>query len=119
MRTRPASSPGPHTTHDAGLNERFRGLGGERCTHIPDPASAAPAPELVSVTVLHRSAGLADAAATALLVAGPRHWRRVAQRMGVQDVLLVDRHLRCQVTARLAQRLSWASTAWRAGVAVV
>ena len=62
----------------SGSYERFRVLDGERCTHILDPFSAAPAAGLVSVTVLHRSAALADAAATALLVAGPQRWRGVA-----------------------------------------
>ena len=47
----------------SGSYERFRMLDGERCTHILDPSIAAPAQGLVSVTVLHRSAALADAAA--------------------------------------------------------
>jgi FAD:protein FMN transferase len=103
----------------SGSYERYRVLDGERCTHILDPGSAAPARGLVSVTVLHRSAGLADAAATALLVAGPQRWRQVAERMGVADVLVVDRELRGEVTARLAWRLHFASPVWRARVAVI
>jgi FAD:protein FMN transferase len=103
----------------SGSYERFRVLDGQRCTHILDPFTAAPATELVSVTVLHRSAALADAAATALLVAGPQRWRRVAERMGVRDVLVVDRHLRGEVSPRLAQRLQFASAAWRANIAVL
>jgi thiamine biosynthesis lipoprotein len=90
----------------SGSYERFRLLDGERCSHILDPATGAPAPALVSVTVVHASAALADAAATALLVAGPDRWRRVAERMGVQQVLVVDRHGRQEATAALASRLS-------------
>lgn len=89
----------------SGSYERFRVLDGERCTHILDPRSGAPAPQLVSVTVVHANAALADAAATALLVAGPEGWRRVAERMGVEQVLLIDRHGRQQATPRLAARL--------------
>jgi thiamine biosynthesis lipoprotein len=60
----------------------------------------------VSVTVLHPSAALADAAATALLVAGPARWRRVAERLGVDQVLLIDRHGRRSMTDRMAARLA-------------
>ena len=89
----------------SGSYERFRLLDGERFTHILDPRLGKPAPELVSVTVVHRSAALADAAATALLVAGSRRWQRVAERMGVDQVLLVDRDGRTTATPRLAPRL--------------
>ncbi len=90
----------------SGSYERFRWLDGQRCTHILDPGSGAPTPELVSVTVVHRSATLADAAATALLVAGPKRWPVVAESLGVDRVIVVDRHGRVTVTPRLAPRVS-------------
>ena len=89
----------------SGSYERFRVLDGERVTHIFDPRTGEPAPELVSVTVVHPSAALADAAATALLVAGPGRWRHVAQRMGVDQVLVVDRCGRRDATANMEMRL--------------
>lgn len=89
----------------SGSYERFRVLDGERCTHILDPQGGAPAAEIVSVTVVHASATLADAAATALLVAGPARWRRVAERLGVDSVLVVDRERRVSITPRLAPRV--------------
>lgn len=97
----------------SGSYERFRMLDGERCTHILDPHTLAPATELVSVTVLHPSAGLADAAATALLVAGPQRWRQVAERMGVTAVAVIDRHRRVELTGAMAGRLRWASADWQ------
>lgn len=96
----------------SGSYERFRVLDGERCTHILDPRTLAPAQGLVSVTVLHRSAGLADAAATALLVAGPQRWRQVAERMGVTSVAVIDRHQRIELTAAMAGRLRWSGPEW-------
>ena len=69
--------------------------------------------------VLHPSAGLADAAATALLVAGPGRWRKVAERMGVHAVLVVDNRLRAVATLQLAQRLRFANPVWRASTVVV
>ena len=89
----------------SGSYERFRWLDGERCTHILDPQRGAPAAEIVSVTVVHPSATLADAAATALLVAGPARWQFVAERLGVDSVLVVDRQRRVSVTPRLAPRV--------------
>lgn len=90
----------------SGSYERWRLLDGERFTHILDPFTGRPAADAVSVTVVHPSAALADAAATALLVAGPARWRRVAERMGVDQVLVIDRHGRRQATGRMAARLA-------------
>lgn len=90
----------------SGVYERWRPLdGGGRATHVIDPVTGAPAVGLVSVTVVHPSAGLADAAATALLVAGPRRWRAVAGRMGVAQVLAIDADGRQQITPALQTRL--------------
>ena len=89
----------------SGSYERFRVLDGERCTHILDPVRGAPAAEIVSVTVVHPSATLADAAATALLVAGPARWRVVAARLGIDRVLVVDRQRRVGMTPRLAPQV--------------
>lgn len=103
----------------SGSYERFRSVDGERITHILDPQRAAPAAGLVSVTVLHRSAALADAAATALLVAGPQRWPRVAERLGVTQVLVIDRFGRCTASAALAPRLAFAPEAGRRPLAIV
>ncbi|WP_428575634.1 FAD:protein FMN transferase [Piscinibacter sp.] len=97
----------------SGSYERFRVLDGERCAHVLDPHTLAPVTELVSVTVVHPSAGRADAAATALLVAGPRRWRRVAERMGVHCALVIDRHERVELTPSMAGRLRWSSLNWQ------
>ncbi len=103
----------------SGSYERFRVLDGERCTHILDPFSAAPAQGLVSVTVLHRSAALADAAATALLVAGPQRWRAVAQRMGVTQVLAIGPDGRGMASTALMPRLQFTGRDWNGRIAAV
>jgi FAD:protein FMN transferase len=89
----------------SGTYERARRAGGQVASHVIDPVTARPAQALASVTVLHRDAALADAAATALLVAGPLRWRRVAARMGVDQVLVIDPQGRREATAALARRL--------------
>lgn len=97
----------------SGTYERWRLLDGERATHILDPHSAAPAQALASVTVVHASAALADAAATALLVAGPQRWPAVAERLGVDQVLVIDAQRRALATDRLLVRLQPASADWQ------
>lgn len=103
----------------SGSYERFRVLDGERCTHILDPFRAAPAAGLVSVTVLHRSAALADAAATALLVAGPQRWRAVAQRLGATQVLAIGPDGRGVASAALMPRLQFAGRDWQRRITAV
>lgn len=58
--------------------------------HIIDPRTGYPAGGTRSVTIVHTDATTADAAATALFVAGPERWHEIAQRMGIGYVLLVD-----------------------------
>ena len=89
----------------SGTYERFRLAGGQRASHVIDPATGRPAQALASVTVLHRDATLADAAATALLVAGPSKWRRVAAGMGVDQVLVIDNQGRRDASPALRPRL--------------
>jgi FAD:protein FMN transferase len=103
----------------SGSYERFRVLDGECITHIIDPRRAGPAPGLVSVTVLHPSAAFADAAATALLVAGPVEWRALAKRLALREVLVIGADGRGAVTAPLVPRLAFAEPRWAGRLSVV
>jgi FAD:protein FMN transferase len=59
--------------------------GGRWFSHLLDPRTGRPvAHELVSVTVQHERAALADGYATALLVLGPVKGREVAARLGLR-----------------------------------
>ncbi|MBI5936577.1 MAG: FAD:protein FMN transferase [Betaproteobacteria bacterium] len=91
----------------SGSYERFREFGGRRYPHIIDPRTGQPARHVASVTVIHPDAALADVAATALVVAGPEAWVDVARRMGVHQVMLVDGAGRVQMTAEMADRVSF------------
>ena len=80
---------GDESVFTSGNYERFFTWKGERYHHIIDPRTGYPARGSSSVTVIHSDATTADAAATALFVAGPEHWHEVAARMGIRYVLLV------------------------------
>lgn len=68
---------------------RFYFEGGTRRHHILDPRNGKPVTHTQSITVLADSGILADAAATALFVAGP-DWPAVAKSLGMDRVLRVD-----------------------------
>jgi len=73
----------------SGDYERWFDYGGRRYHHVLDPRSGYPAEGIASVTVVHRDAGLADAAATALMVAGRDEWPALADALGVEAVMVV------------------------------
>lgn len=78
---------------------------------VIDPRSGYPAEGLHAVTVLYPgSAAFADAAATALMVAGPKHWQEVAARMGIRHVLLIDEAGTIHMTPTMAERVQLLET---------
>lgn len=72
---------------------------------IIDPRTGYPAEDTASVTVLHSDASTADAAATALFIAGPRDWHRVARQMGIRYVMLSDREGRLHMNPAMQARV--------------
>ena len=89
----------------SGDYERFFEYKGKRYHHIIDPRTGYPASGFASVTVIYHDAATADAASTALFVAGPQHWRDVAKKMGVQHIMLVDDKGHVTMTPAMAERV--------------
>ncbi len=77
---------------------------GKHYHHIIDPRTGYPAEGTRSVTVIHDDATVADAAATALFVAGPRDWHRIARQMGIRYVLLIDSNNVAQMNPAMEKR---------------
>lgn len=81
---------GDESVFTSGNYERFDEYEGVRYTHILDPRTGWPVQGITSVTVIHDNGAVADAAATALVVAGVKDWHHIAKAMGIRYVMLVD-----------------------------
>ena len=91
----------------SGDYERFFEHGGRRYHHVLDPRTGAPAEGLRSVTVAHTDAAWADAASTALFVAGPAGWREMARQLGIEQALAVTAGGEILVTEAFHRRLKF------------
>ncbi|MDH5710343.1 MAG: FAD:protein FMN transferase [Gammaproteobacteria bacterium] len=89
----------------SGDYERFYIYKGRRYHHILDPRTGYPAEDSTSVTVIHHNAGTADAAATALFVAGPKQWQEIAKSMGIEYVMLIDDKNNIYMSRKMAERV--------------
>jgi len=96
---------GDESVFTSGNYERFFDFDGKRYHHIIDPRSGYPANNAISVTVIHHNAATADAAATALFIAGVKEWPQIAQQMGIDKVMLIDEALTIYMTPQMAQRI--------------
>ena len=100
---------GDESVFTSGDYERYFDWEGKRYDHIIDPRSGYPAEGLSSVTVFAQQADVADAAATALFVAGPKagDWLPVARAMGISGVMLVDEQGVVQITPGIRERIKF------------
>jgi len=76
-----------------------------RYHHILDPRTGEPTTATASVTVLAANAELADAASTALMVAGPARFGAVSRALGIRDALLITTTGDLLTTPGMAARL--------------
>ncbi|BAU56412.1 thiamin biosynthesis lipoprotein ApbE [Halorhodospira halochloris] len=73
--------------------------------HILDPTTGYPAMGSRSVTVIDTDPVWADAAATALFIAGPEGWQDLAERLGIEHVLLIDSDGKAWMSSSMEQRV--------------
>ena len=57
--------------------------------HIVDPRTGMPVKDVQSVTVMHESAMIANAAAVTFLIAGTKDWKMIAEKMDVHKILVI------------------------------
>jgi thiamine biosynthesis lipoprotein len=96
---------GDESVFTSGDYERFFIYEGKRYPHIIDPRTGQPARDAISVTVLSDNAAKADAAATALVVAG-QDWPSIAASMGIDAVMAVMANGEVQLSPAMESRVN-------------
>lgn len=99
---------GDESVFTSGDYERYFEYEGKRYHHILDPRTGYPARDFTSVTIVHKNGATADAAATALFVAGTKDWQRIAKKMGIEQVMLVTANMEIIMTPAMQKRLTFA-----------
>lgn len=97
---------GGEAAFTSGDYERYFEHRGERLSHLLDPSSGRPVSHTQAVTVLATDPVLADAAATALAIAGPDRWLETAARLGIAAALRVDASGEVQMTPAMETRIT-------------
>jgi thiamine biosynthesis lipoprotein len=95
---------GDESVFTSGDYERYFTYEGERYPHILDPRTGYPARENISVTVIHPQAARADAAATALVVAG-KDWPQIAVSLGIDHVMLMRADGQIEMTPAMTEQV--------------
>jgi len=98
---------GDEAIFTSGNYERFRQDQTERYPHILDPGTGWPAEDIASVTVITAEGLPADAAATALVVAGLADWPEVARALKLDQVAVVDESGTIYLTPAMEKRIQF------------
>ena len=109
---------GDEAIFTSGNYARFRQDLTERYPHILDPATGWPAKDIASVTVITGEGLLADAAATALVVAGLSGWPEVARALDLDQVAVVDESGTVYLTPAMEHRIQFSGEVERVIVEV-
>lgn len=93
----------PLAVFTSGNYHRYGEFDGTRYAHILNPFTGRPVDEVLQATVVHSDPLRADAGATALVVAGSGQWRMIAERMELDQAIVVDGDGRVEATMALEQ----------------
>lgn len=109
---------GDEAVFTSGDYERYFEHEGKRYHHILDPRTGYPASDIASVTIVHNNGAVADAAATALFIAGIDQWQDIAKNMNIRHVMIIDKNSNVFITPTLAKRITY-ETSQKPNVTIV
>lgn len=75
--------------------------------HVVNPMTGMPVKGIASITVVHKSAAVANVTATSLMVAGLENWKTVTKRMGVKAVLIIADDGTIYLSPAMSQMINW------------
>lgn len=94
----------------SGDYERYFMKDGKRHPHIIDPRTGDTIDLVASVTILAsggNDAGLrSDGNSKPLFITGPQHWRAMADRLGLKEVMLIDANHNVEMTPAMQARMT-------------
>lgn len=94
---------GDYAVFTSGNYQRYREDEGARFPHILDPRTGWPVVEAASATAIARDGATADAAATAMLVAGPNDWLMVVRDLDLEAGLMIYQGGRMEATPAMME----------------
>lgn len=93
----------------SGDYQRYFMKDGKRHPHIIDPRTGQTIDLVASVTIIAsggKDAGLrSDGNSKPLFITGPQHWKEMAQRLGLNEVMLIDSNRNVEMTPAMEQRM--------------
>jgi thiamine biosynthesis lipoprotein len=87
--------------------DKSMGREGSVYRHVIDPRSGLPVKDTRSVTVIHRSATVAGAAAVALLINGREGWSDIADKMDVGSIMMITQDGTVYTSPKMEERIHW------------
>jgi thiamine biosynthesis lipoprotein len=90
----------------SGDYERYLEAGGQRYGHVLDPRTGRPATGTAAATVITEDPELAEAASTALMVAGPGEMDELCRGLGIELALVITTTGELRATPAMARRLA-------------
>ena len=97
---------GDESIFTSGNYERYKEFDGKRYAHIINPYTGTGVLDIASATVIAENGTKADAAATALIVAGVNNWSQVVKSMNLDQALMISEDGSCLATKKMIDRLS-------------
>jgi len=89
----------------SGNYQRYKEFNGKRYAHIIDPKTGTGVTQIISATIIAENGTKADAAATAMIVAGQDNWLGLARSMQLDQLLLIDAQGKCLASKKIIARL--------------